>query len=153
MSAVLTALYHDHHTAEVVRTRLVEDGFPTDRVELTSSQELGQARLAPADSVGQKLKQYFEQLFQREGGSNAAESLEHAVLRGQAVLAVHPRGETETQRALKLMDAGGPIEFRSNDLHDPAGGDATSGSEAVSWFGKIMVAPLAPNRTSREARR
>ena len=47
MSAVLVAIFNDHAAAEGVRTRLVKDGLPTDRVELTSCQELGQAKLVP----------------------------------------------------------------------------------------------------------
>jgi len=153
MSAVLTALYKDHDAAERVRTRLVEDGFPTDRVELTSREELGRASMVPAASLEQKLRHYFEQLFQAEGDRDSVQRLEQAVLRSHAALAVHPRGETETQRALKLMEDGAPIEFRSSDLHNQAGENATGGSDTISWIGKIMVAPLAPNRTSRGAGR
>lgn len=149
MSAVLAALFTDHDTAARVRTRLVQDGFPTDRVELTSSQELGQADIAPAQALPEKLKQYFRQLFQAEGEQRSVQRLEHAVLQGQAVIAVHPRGETETKRALELMQQAGPVEFRASDLDNQAGEHAaTSGSETFAWIGKVMVAPLAPHRTS-----
>ncbi|HZO21565.1 MAG TPA: hypothetical protein VFB37_03605 [Steroidobacteraceae bacterium] len=149
MSAVLTALYSNHETAEQVRTRLVQDGFPTDRVQLTSRQELGQADVAPAKELPEKLKQYFHQLFQNERAQRSAQRLERAVLDGGAVIAVHPRGDVETQRALALMEDSGPVEFRASDLQNQAGEHAaSSGSEALSWIGKIMVAPLAPHRTS-----
>src|ERR1700722_19189851 len=109
MSAVLVAVFSDHATAEGVRTRLVNDGFPTDRVELTSSQELGQAKLVPRQSVGEKLTEYFGKLFQT-GNDNSDELsvrlLAHAVLDGKAALAVHPRGDAETQRALGLLNEG-----------------------------------------------
>src|SRR5579872_5971741 len=116
MSAVLTALYSNHETAEQVRTRLVQDGFPTDRVQLTSRQELGQADVAPAKELPEKLKQYFHQLFQNERAQRSAQRLERAVLDGGAVIAVHPRGDVETQRALALMEDSGPVEFRASDL-------------------------------------
>ncbi len=63
MSAVLVAMFNDHATAEGVRIRLVKDGFPTDRVELTSCQELGQVKLVPREGVGEKLTEYFHKLF------------------------------------------------------------------------------------------
>jgi hypothetical protein len=34
MTPVIVALYDDHGTADRVRTQLVADGFPTDRVAL-----------------------------------------------------------------------------------------------------------------------
>jgi hypothetical protein len=58
MSAVLVAVFNDHATAAGVRTRLVKDGFPTDRVELTSRQELGQVKLVPREGEGAKLTEY-----------------------------------------------------------------------------------------------
>ncbi len=39
MSAVLLAVFNEYGVADRVRTRLVGDGFPTDRVELTASCE------------------------------------------------------------------------------------------------------------------
>src|SRR5437016_5537340 len=45
MSAVLLAVFNDYETAERVRVILVRDGFPTDRVELTASCDLGRAAL------------------------------------------------------------------------------------------------------------
>src|SRR2546430_6640227 len=39
------------------------DGFPTDRVELTASCELGRASFEPADSLHGKCVQYFRTLL------------------------------------------------------------------------------------------
>jgi hypothetical protein len=41
MSAVLLAVFNEYGVADRVRTKLVGDGFPTDRVELTASCEPG----------------------------------------------------------------------------------------------------------------
>ncbi len=49
MSAVLLAVFNDYEAAERVRVTLVRDGFPTDRVELTASCELGRCAFEPAD--------------------------------------------------------------------------------------------------------
>jgi len=154
MSAVLAALFPNHETAEQVRTRLVQDGFPTDRVELTSCEELGQANVAPAKEIPEKLDQYFQQLFPDENAQRSVQRLERAVLDGGAVIAVHLRGNVETSRAVKLMEESGPVEFRASDLQSQAGEHAASpGSEGLAWIGKILVAPLAPHRTSPGADR
>ena len=106
MSAILVAVFSDHAVGERVRTRLVKDGFPTDRVELTSLQDLGQAKLVPRDGLGEKLTEYFRKLLQTDGNDNGERSVQlfqRAVLEGKAVVAVHPRGDVETQRALKVL--------------------------------------------------
>ena len=51
MSAVLLAVFNRFEDAERVRTRLVQDGFPTDRVELTATTEKGRAGLQPASTA------------------------------------------------------------------------------------------------------
>src|SRR4030081_121240 len=98
MSAVLVAVFNDHATAEGVRTRLVKDGFPTDRVELTSCQDLGQAKLVPREGVGAQLTEYFRKLFQ--SGSNGSGErwvpiFQRAVLDGKAAGTVQTRGDRE----------------------------------------------------------
>jgi hypothetical protein len=145
MSAVLVAMYGDHATAERLRTRLVNDGFPTDRVELTSSQELGQAKLVPKTDPGDKLTAYFQTLL--PGGN--AELFQRAVLDGKAVVAVHPRGETETQRALELLNEADPVEVRGADLHKQALEHAATDEETpvLTWMGKVLAAPGAPDTT------
>jgi hypothetical protein len=50
MSAVILAVFNDYETADRVRTNLVRDGFPTDRVELTAPCELGRVACEPAHS-------------------------------------------------------------------------------------------------------
>jgi len=111
MSAVLVAVFNDHAAAEGVRTRLVKDGFPTDRVELTSSQELGQVKLVPRQGVGAKLTEYFRKLFQ-SGGNGSGERwvplFQRAVLDGKAVVAVQPRGDIETQTRATIAEPGRP---------------------------------------------
>lgn len=51
MRAVVAALFPSHEDAEGVRTRLVADGFPTDRVDLTSRE----TRTEPAPERGRRL--------------------------------------------------------------------------------------------------
>ena len=150
MSAVLVAAFNDHATADAVRTRLVKDGFPTDRVELTSCQELGQVKLVPRASVGEKLTEYFAKLFQSGGnGERSARLFQRAVLDGKATIAVQPRGDIETQRALELLNDAGPVELRGADLDNQTLEHAATETETpvITWMGKVLAAPGAPDTT------
>ncbi len=154
MSAVLVAAFSDHATAERVRTRLVQDGFPTDRVQLTSCQELGQVKLVPRASLGEKLTEYFGKLFQGGTGTNgngehSARLFQNAVLEGKATIAVQPRGDIETQRALQLLNDAGPVELRGADLQNQTLEHAATQTETpiVTWMGKVLAAPGAPDTT------
>jgi hypothetical protein len=152
MSAVLAAVFSDHATAERVRTRLVQDGFPTDRVELTSRQELGQAKLVPRERLEDKLTEYFGKLFQNgndRSDQHSVQLFQHAVLEGRAAVAVHPRGDIETQRALDLLNGAGPVELRSADLENQTLEHAATEDETpvLTWVGKVLAAPGAPDTT------
>jgi hypothetical protein len=131
---------------------LIKDGFPTDRVELTSSQELGQAELVPRDSLGEKLREYFRKLFQSDGKGNAERSVQlfqRAVLDGKASIAVQPRGDIETQRALQILNEAGPVELRGADLENQTLEHAATDKETpiLTWTGKVLAAPGAPDTT------
>jgi hypothetical protein len=148
MSAVLVAVYKDHGAAEAVRIRLVNDGFPTDRLELTSRKELGQAKLAPAADVEGKLTQYFQQLFPADRDDVPVYQLQGAIQAGQAVIAVHPRGQVETDRAIQILNEGGPMQIKAADLDKQSLEHAAAEQEssALSWIGRVMVAPQVRNR-------
>jgi hypothetical protein len=152
MSAVLLAVFGNHATAEGVRTRLVKDGFPTDRVELTSCQELGQVQLVPREGLGEKLAEYFRRLFQTGGNRDrerAVQLFQRAVLDGKAAVAVQPRGDIETQRAMQLLNEAGPVELRGADLQNQPLEHAATETETpiLTWMGKVLAAPGAPDTT------
>jgi hypothetical protein len=154
MHAVLVAAFTDHATAEGVRTRLVKDGFPTDRVELTSSQELGQVKVVPRERLPEQLTEYFRKLLQSESGSNgdaeaSVQLFQRAVLDGKATIAVQPRGDTETQRALQLLNEAGPVEVRGVDLRNQTleGAAAEAETPIFTWLGKVLAAPGARDTT------
>jgi hypothetical protein len=151
MSAVLIAMYDGHATADAVRTELVRDGFPTDRVELTSAGELGQAQVIPRAGAAAKLTEYFRMVF-RNSSRDADERWVHvyqqAVLAGRAVISVQPRGDVETERALELLNRGGPVEVTGVDLeHQAFERAAASEIPIVTWIGKVLAAPGAPDTT------
>jgi hypothetical protein len=146
MSAVVATLFADHEIAERVRTRLVQDGFPTDRVELTSRQELGQAGITPREPTREKLTQYFRQLFPEDKQRRAVELLVRGVLEGCAAIAVQPRGEIETKRALEILERAGPVELRERDLDDQRFERAASPSETpiVPLVVKVLQGTAQP---------
>ena len=152
MSAVLIAAFRNHAVAEDLRTRAVADGFPTDRVQLTSREELAQAELVPRADLGEKLTLYFRALLQT-GGQGAGEAsvrlFQRAVLDGKAVIAIQPRGDLETRRALELLNQAGPVELRSADLDNQTFEHAATAAETpiLTWLGKVLAAPGAPDTT------
>ncbi|HEY2591835.1 MAG TPA: hypothetical protein VGI35_09615 [Steroidobacteraceae bacterium] len=63
MSAVMTAMFDDCGEAERVLLELIRDGFPTDRVDLTSDGVPGRAGLAPAGSPHDRFVRHFRAIF------------------------------------------------------------------------------------------
>jgi hypothetical protein len=146
MSAVVAALFPSHQIADQVRMRLVEDGFPTDRVELASRQEAGHAELVPAETLGEKLSLHFRQLFPAPEDAEAIQFLSKGVMQGHAVIAVHPRGDIETQRALEILERAGPVELRATDLDKQPMERAASPSNdtVIPHVRKILLGPGEP---------
>lgn len=144
--SVLAALFPSHEVAEGVRTRLVEDGFPTDRVELTSRKEAQQADLVPADSTAEKLTLHFRQLFPTKHDAEATKILCNGVIQGGAVIAVHPRGDIETRRAIEILEQAGQVELRSTDLENQSMEHAASHSNetVIPNARKILLGPGQP---------
>ena len=118
MAAVLVALYESHAHAERARTELVQDGFATDRVELTSASEPGTAGLIAAETESERLRRYFETLFDEERHRGCAEYLAGRVAQGAAVLTVHPRGDQEISRAIQILDRHEPREIEREHLDE-----------------------------------
>jgi hypothetical protein len=116
MSAFLLAVFSDYATADRVRTALVADGFPTDRVDLTADCDRGRAAFAPAESPHDKFMLYFGALFGREDDQHAAEHFTDCVDCGAAIVAVHPRGTIEIARATQIVQAASPTEVIQHDL-------------------------------------
>ena len=134
MSAVLLAVFNGFGDAERVRTRLVRDGFPTDRVELTASSEQGRAGVLPAPSPRAQFTQYFRTLFCQEDERAFAELLAARVDEGAAAtVAVHPRGLIETTRAAQIMESEGAQEVVGHDLKNQAFEHAAARTEG-SWI-------------------
>jgi hypothetical protein len=119
MSALVVALYANHAAAERVRTRLVKEGFPTDRVQLTSGTEPGQAAVVgPAADLEAQLEEYFSGLFDRLDELPNVHFFVDGIREGHAALTVHPRGEVETSRALQILEEAQPLEICDHDLQD-----------------------------------
>ncbi len=116
MSAVLLAVFREYEQAEQVRTALVKDGFPTDRVELTANREPGQAALVPEGSRREKFAEYFRTLLSDADEQPRVAALTERVVRGAVTVTVHPRGSVETERATAMLDRAGADEVIGHDL-------------------------------------
>jgi len=116
MSAVLLALFKDYETAERVLVELVKDGFPTDRVDLTCSDEPGRAACEPSDTLHGKLAQYFGTLFDLDEERESARRFADCVENGAAAVTVHPRGVVEIERAAQILKRAGAQEVAQHDL-------------------------------------
>jgi hypothetical protein len=140
MSAVLLAVFHDYQIAQRVRTRLVSDGFPTDRVELTAAHDPGRAALAPADSKHMKFVQYYRTLLSKDEERAFAEALAGRVRDGSAAtIAVHPRGDIETQRATEILEGAGATEVVGHDLEKQALEHAAAATDEGAWVRHFML--------------
>ena len=131
MSAVLLAVYNHHEVAQRVRVVLIRDGFPTDRVDLTASDDLGRAGLGPAHSSYDKCVQYFRMLLSRPDERHYPEILARRVANGAATITVHPRGVTETARAKEILQHAEPMEVFEHDI---------ARGEWLSWCAGIWSA-------------
>ena len=138
MSAVLLAVFNDYEAASRVRTELVRDGFPTDRVELTAVCEPGRAALQPAESSHDRFMQYYRTLFKSDEDFMYIEALTDRIDCGAATVAVHPRGTIETTRASKILESGGPAEVAHRDLASKGLEYAASPAE-LPWIKHLWV--------------
>ena len=139
MSAVLLAVFGQSGDAERVRTKLVSDGFPTDRVELTSSAEPGRAGVQPGSSRRSRFSRYFRTLLSQDDERAFAEALAARVEDGKAAtIAVHPRGAIETARAAEILHDEGAVEVVAHDLGNQTFERAASRGEGY-WVRHFML--------------
>ena|SRR5690349_1979367 len=138
MSAVILAVFSEYSAADRVRTRLVSDGFPTDRVELTASSEPGRAGLQPAASTLEKFVQYFRTLLGEEDERPFVEGLAKRVVGGAATITVHPRGTIEIERAAEILEGEGAVEVVGHDLEKQSFEHAASRGDGY-WVRHFML--------------
>jgi hypothetical protein len=138
MSAVLLAVFNEYGVADRVRTKLVVDGFPTDRVELTASCEPGRAGLHPAASARAKFLQYFRTLLSEDNEWPYVELLAARVEDGAATITVHPRGAIETARAAEILETEGAVEVVGHDLENQTFEHAASRGDGY-WVRHFML--------------
>jgi len=138
MSAVLLAVFNEYGVADRVRTKLVGDGFPTDRVELTASCEPGRAGLHPALSARGKFVQYFRTLLSEDDERLFVELLAERVEGGAVTIAVHPRGAIETARAAEILETEGAVELVGHDLDNQTFEYAASRGDGY-WVRHFML--------------
>ncbi len=144
MSAVIVGVFADDETAESVRSRLFEDGFPTDRIDVIAVTNPGHAALVPAGSAHEQFRLYFHTLFNHDFERPLAEKFAESIEHGAATVVVHPRGAIETARASEILRSKGPIEVAHHDLTKQAFEHAAS-TRARPW-----ISYLWPQSTTNE---
>lgn len=150
MGALVAALYKDHATADQVRTALIQDGFATDRVQLTSPDEPGPAGLTPSSDPTAQLQQYFTQVFPEADETEEVAVFVDGVSHGNAAVVVHPRGDVEVERALSILSASQPIQVREHDLANQTMERAAS-HDGETMVGKVMPEGIKTTINPRKA--
>jgi hypothetical protein len=113
MTPVIVALFDDYGIAERVRTELVADGIPTDRVELTSLLETGQADAEPGDAFVVRVANYFHALLDQDGRHNGdADELARRVRDGNSAITVHPRLDYEFDSVRRVLHRHDPMAVK-----------------------------------------
>lgn len=110
MTPLIVALFDDYGIADRVRAELVAEGFPTDRVELTSLLETGQADAEPGDAFIARVSNYFHTLLDEdeESGGDAYE-LARRVRNGNSAITVQPRTDYEIDSARQILNRNRPV--------------------------------------------
>jgi hypothetical protein len=111
MTPVIVAIYDDFGVATRVRTQLVADGFATDRVEVTSRLEAGQADAEPGNAFQERVANYFHTLFDQNDEDAQAEDFAARVVKGGSAVTVHPRADYEITSARKILHQNGPVKM------------------------------------------
>jgi hypothetical protein len=112
MTPVIVALYDDYGIADRVRTQLVADGFATDRVQLTSRLETGQADAEPGADFAHRVANYFHTIFDQGDGEEQAEDFAARVVEGGSAVTVHPRADYEIRSARRILEQNQPVKVR-----------------------------------------
>ena len=138
MSAVLLAIFPDYDVASRIRMALFEDGFPTDRIELTACCEPGRAALQPADTPHRQFARYFSALLTGPDEKEFPEQLACRLDEGAATVTVHPRGAVETLRATEILTSGQPTEVLRHEILDQRFEHAAARS-AKPWVSHLWI--------------
>lgn len=138
MSAVLLAIFPDYDVASRVRLALFEDGFPTDRIELTACCEPGRAGLQPADTQHRQFTKYFATLLTRPDEQQLPEQLASRLDDGAAAITVHPRGPVETLRATHILAHARPTEVLQHEIDDQ-GWEHAAARAQKPWVSHLWV--------------
>jgi hypothetical protein len=138
MSAVLLAIFPDYDVASRVRMALFEDGFPTDRIELTACCEPGRAALQPPDTPHRQFAKYFSALLTAADEKEFPEQLACRLDEGAAAVTVHPRGPVETMRATQILQSAQPTQVVQHEITDQRF-EYAAAKTAKPWVSHLWV--------------
>jgi hypothetical protein len=111
MTPVFVAIYDDYGVADRVRKQLVNDGFATARVEVTSRLETGQADAEPGDDFTARVSNYFHTIFDQNEKDAQAQEFAARVCEGGSGVTVHPRADYEIDSARKILRQNSPVRI------------------------------------------
>jgi hypothetical protein len=138
MSAVVLAIFPDYEVANRVRMDLFEDGFPTDRIDLTACCEPGRAGLQPADTQHRQFVKYFSLLLTAVDEREYPEQFAQRLDNGGAAITVHPRGSVETSRAQEIVARGGPTAVALHEVSNQSWEHAAA-RQSKPWVSHFWV--------------
>jgi hypothetical protein len=149
-SPLIAALFNDHAAADRIRVSLSsgDTAFPTDRVHLTSTADLGHAGVVPASTLALKLEAYFRTLFDRDDEQECVRSLSEGVQNGRAAVVVFPRGDIEIKRARDVLRQGKPLQLYDHDLNKQTLEHAAS-EDSAPVVATVVGAVTGSNSSSR----
>ena len=138
MSAVLLAIFNDYTAADQVRMDLFNDGFPTDRIELTACCEPGRAALLSGETPHGQFVKYFRTVLCFQDERELAEQFAGRLDGGAAAITVHPRGPVETSRATEILKHANPTTVVEHDITRQAWEHAAART-AKPWVSHVWV--------------
>jgi len=138
MSAVLLAIFNDYTSADQVRMELFQDGFPTDRIELTACCEPGRAGMQAEGSQHRQFVNYLRCLLTYDNEREFIEQFAGWLDAGAAAVAVHPRGPVETLRATQILQHAHPAKVVEHDIASQTLEHAAARA-AKPWLSHVWV--------------
>jgi hypothetical protein len=121
MAEVMIAVYGNYADAVRLRTALVSDGFPTDRIDVTSGREHGYAGVGPADTPRGRLEDYFGNLLKdKPDAPECVTQIASRLLDGSSAVTIHPRGQPEIEQVRRILDRH-PPQLLHEQLAPPSG--------------------------------
>jgi uncharacterized protein (TIGR02271 family) len=144
MTNTLVGVYGDYNQAQSVMNALIDSGFSRDEVRISSEgadlRSMRTDSTSDQDTSGDSIGGFFRSLFglDEKDEDQRVSAYSQASERGHCIVAVDTRDDTESQRAMDVMNRFNPIDIDeegvANTTYADAGisGTKTTGTAAAS---------------------